>query len=732
MWDKQRGKEETEVIRQNDNQIGLYWNQTWLFDLLQDEIEILYENSDRSISGKALFSQWKIEACTEKECELSSRQLLPDITVALKVRVTYRIEASVMVKKITCFQNNISNLYIGVTQKIRHPKTRQIWSFGATENVDSCIYGSFGSQPFPAAGMVLQSGEVLGILMDTGISNEWSRWHTRRTANGNAPVVTAYDPILMEESKKGEEIQLHGGQYYPTYAISFEAVETGKAIGLARKDYGYLLEFDVCQAPCTVSLMAEGQPVVQGIYEERGRQVLRIPPFSENTLFTAEWKEGAIAPLRLYEQKREAGPWHRLEQGREKNYQYFFWLDCFDITLRNLRKYAQVRQAEALGFSGTTAEKILYADFRMLNWQAEPGFDKPLCVPSIAYFEMYFRDVFWSVNGTEDRELNHTILKMIEATIDHQNWSDNIITPYYGSMEKVDNEINYLYVLWSYLNQKRYGIAPNLSQVKGVIQLLLDRYDPNRRGIVKINNPQSLMDVMWQDEPSFFAVSQGYYCLTMKTALALGIAGVDEAYVEKTRKGYQDYYREDANGCKYLQTFLGNGLGENGEDLGIISCLDLEPEFLSLYLFGESLLGKEIVINTLNQIPVFADCLMPIIAYADGTFFTEQKNPFNGNHFWEAGCYANGGSYLRPEYIVLATGKYHGWKPADEMMKKRIKAELETCIDYPVSMEYLHTLGEPQKSSGHKVFAWNVFVNEINRWIRETIDPKFQVGEDIL
>lgn len=166
--------------------------------------------------------------------------------------------------------------------------------------------------------------------------------------------------------------------------------------------------------------------------------------------------------------------------------------------------------------------------------------------------------------------------------------------------------------------------------------------------------------------------------------------------------------------------------------MDILSCLDLEPEFLSLYLFDESLLGKEIVTDTLDRIPVFEGCMMPIIACADGTFFTKERNPFNGGHFWEAGCYANGGSYLRSQYIALAAGKYHGWKPADELMKKRLKAEFEICHEHPVSMEYLHTFGHPEKCSGHKVFAWNVFVNEINRWIRRTIDSGFLAGDDIL
>lgn len=702
-----------------------------LSHVLQDEIEVTYENGDRSVFGKVTFGQWETGSCTENQCCLFSEKLLPELNVMLRLQVTYTVQGSIVTKKVTCYQNNILNLYISLSQRIRHPETERIWSFGAVENQDACIYGSWSTQPFPAAGMILKNGDVLGILMDTGIANEWSGWRFRRTADGNAPAVTAYDPVLIEESEKGKEIRLHAGEYYPTYDIPFETAEKNGASVWGRKGYGYLLECNVRRVPCSLTVSAAGERVLNRTFEKCGRQVIRIPPLSQTALLEMGWEEGETEPFRLYEQRNEARPWHSLRQNEEKSYRYFFFLDHFEINLRNLRKYAQIHLAEALGFSGTAAEKILYADFRMLNWQAEPGLGVALCVPSIDYFEMYFRDVFWSVNGVEDKELNETVLKMIANTMDADNWVDNIITPYFGSREKIDNEINYLFIIWNYLNWKRFGLAPDLERTEGIVRLLLDRYDPRRIGRIMINNPQSLMDVMWQKEPSRFAVSQGYYCLTMKTALALGIGCVDAAYVDKTREEYANYYGEDGEGRRYLRTFPGNGLGEGGRDLDILSCLDLEPEFLSLYLFGESLLGKDIVTDTLDRIPVFQGCLMPIIACADGTFFTKERNPFNGGHFWEAGRYANGGSYLRPQYIALAVGKYHGWKQADELMKKRLKMEFEICRDNPVSMEYLHAFGRPEKCSGHKVFAWNVFVNEINRWIRRTVDSGFLAGEDI-
>lgn len=708
-------------------------NQTDLWNVLQDRIEILYANSDKSILGREIFDSWEVIEITEDGCSLVCSKLLEDVNVELELRVNYSCRGNLVEQEIVCFQNNISNLYIGLSQQIKHPEAEQVWSFDAVKNRESCIYGSWGGQAFPAAGMLLKQGRILGVLMDTGIANEWSRWHLRRSPGGNAPSVTAYDPVLMEDMGTEPGVRLRAGQYYPTYDVPLEHEGSGAAAGFGRKGYSYMLELDCMKPAGTLTVEAEGCHLLTQSFDSVGRQVARIPSCEQNQALRLCWEPAdALAPLRLFEQKQEARPWHCLRQGQKKTYRYFFFVDGFEPTLRNLRKYSQVYLAEALGFSGSTAEKILYADFRMLNWLAEPGSQKPLCVPSIDYFEMYFRDVFWSVNGVEDAGVNEAVLEMVESTIDARGWVDNIITPYFGSREKVDNEINYLYIIWSYLNHKRFGSRPKTERISKVAALVMNRYDPERTGVVKINNPQSLMDVMWQKEPSCFAVSQGYYCLAMKTALALGAEGVDAAYVEKARKGYQDYYREDSRGRKYLQTFIDNRLGSDGKDLDIISCLDLEPEFLSLYLFGESLLGREIALATLQAIPVFSGCLMPIIACADGSFFTSGQNPFSGGLFWEAGRYANGGSYLRPQYLALAVGKYHGWKSADALMEQRLRAEFETCEDAPVSMEYLHALGDPEKSSNHKVFAWNVFVIAVNRWIRETLDPEFQVGDEIL
>jgi hypothetical protein len=94
---------------------------------LQDEIEIAYENGDRSVFGKVTFGQWETEVCSENQCCLFSEKLLPELNVMLRLQVTYTVQDSIVIKKITCCQNHILNLYISLSQRIRHPETEQIW-----------------------------------------------------------------------------------------------------------------------------------------------------------------------------------------------------------------------------------------------------------------------------------------------------------------------------------------------------------------------------------------------------------------------------------------------------------------------------------------------------------------------------------------------------------------------------------------------------------------------------
>ena len=190
-----------------------------------------------------------------------------------------------------------------------------------------------------------------------------------------------------------------------------------------------------------------------------------------------------------------------------------------------------------------------------------------------------------------------------------------------------------------------------------------------------MNNPQSNADVVWQDRPCRFAVSQGYYALSLRVARELGVE-IAKYDLDTAEEAYRGYYAVYGSEGAFLNSFPDNHLGEGGAPVGLISHVDLIPEFFSLYLFDRSMLTPKIVIDTLEKFPVDAQGLMPSFCRADGQFFTREDNPFSGGLYWEPGTYWNGGGWLKLQYIALAVGKMHGWTKAENLMELRLEAEL--------------------------------------------------------
>jgi hypothetical protein len=241
-------------------------------------------------------------------------------------------------------------------------------------------------------------------------------------------------------------------------------------------------------------------------------------------------------------------------------------------------------------------------------------------------------------------------------------------------------------------------------------------FDPDGNGTVLVNNPQCCIDVMWQKRPCRFAVSQGYFAVALRAAKELG-DDVPEELIAAAEAAYRGYATEDGAGPAFIHTFPDNTLGPGGRPVGILSVVDMEPEFLSLYLFDRALLSDAIVCGTLDRYPVVGPGLMPIIVKTDGTYFTKESNPFGGDSFWKPGTYANGGSWLRQQCIALAVGHRHGWPRAEQLLRERLEAELAFDPDQPLSREYLACTGDPADSAPHRVFGWNVFVLAVLAWL---------------
>jgi hypothetical protein len=732
------------LIRDNDNRFStelLYEGEAFAHHNDGGELDLLIENGDRADRMNIL--SWKATEAVEEEGKLILRgkSRLPLFTSDLYVEVSYeQINEKVLKKQIRISQNDIPRLYLLLRNSLEPTSTpRSYWSFDHTEHLGGPAYGILADDVFPAAGFVDDKGIMVGLLTDSGWKNKWSRHAWRRTSNGNTASIQMVDPALLrtatlqERNQGNHHVTLTLGELYGNTRIPLasgnESDRHYRFFG--RQGYRYTIALDymgnvsdeaihVCKACGTT---------IQEIYydDEYSKNsndwtsfVGRTCELPEDGFYSFHFPESnklQTRNIRLYESSPQPVPWHELRQGEEIIRTIIIFADEDSMpSARNIKLKSQINLADGLGFQGSEIEKVLYADYKMLTWITEPGLNEPLVVPSTFYFEMYFRDAFWILNGTHDAFLNENILRRIGETMNKEGAIDNIITAYHGSIEHTDNEMPYLYLIWSYLNLKRFNSQPNMKKVQEITQLIQRKFDPDGDGVIKTNNPQSAMDVMWQNRPCRFASSQGYYAVALMAAKALGME-ITEDYIQSSINAYRGYYNEYGTEGRFLHTFPDNTLWGDGAPLGIVANIDLEPEFLSLYAFDRSLLDGHMVIDTLEKFPISTDGLMPNICRTDGEDFTNDVNPFSSGLYWKPGIYANGGSWLREQYIMLALGKYYGWSKAEELMAKRLDAELTFDFDNPLSREYLSLTGDPGDSAMHRVFGWNIILLTIHEWL---------------
>ncbi|WP_116191332.1 hypothetical protein [Paenibacillus taihuensis] len=712
------------------------------------ELSLLLENGDRA--DREEIHCWRAEEAVETEggLLLRGKMRLNRFSADLGVTVHYeQVTDRVIKKTVRLHQNDIPRLYVAMRNSLEPARTpRSYWSFDHNEHHGGPAYGILAEDVYPAAGFVSEDGLMVGLLTDSGWSNKWSRLAWRRTSRGNTAAIQVTDPAILrtatlqERAEGRHHVTLALGESYGHARIPYENGGNGRYAFLGRRGYRYAIAMEwrgqgvgtvvLCDCDGNSLSKLDDDNLFAGGRENWQSYVGRTGELHEDghySFFVDESSGLDSREVRIFESAPETVPWHELRQGEDMVRTAFIFAEQCDATPRDVRLHSQLKLAEGLGFQGSDLEKVLYADFKMLTWVTEPGVDEPLVVPSTFYFEMYFRDVFWMLNGSKDAFLNENILRRIGETMNERHEVDNIITGYHGSIEHTDNEMSYIYLIWSYLNQKRFGIAPDMEKVKQSFDLITGKFDPDGDGVIVTNNPQSAMDIMWQNHKCRFASSQGYYAVALMAAQKLGIP-VADAYIQSAVEAYRGYYAEYGSDGKFVHNFPDNQLGKHGEAAGIIANIDLEPEFLSAYLFDRPMLDSQMVIDTLEKYPVSPEGLMPNLCKVDGTRFTKDVNPFNGGHFWPYGIYANGASWLRKQYIVLAAGKYHGWTKADEIMNKRCEAELNFDADQPLSREYLSLTGDPKQSAPHRVFGWNLIVLSIHEWFgsrKPDWDPDF-------
>jgi len=386
-------------------------------------------------------------------------------------------------------------------------------------------------------------------------------------------------------------------------------------------------------------------------------------------------------------------------------------------TIRDYRLASQIRLAEGLGFKGTEAEKILYADIKMLTWIAEPKDLTPHLVPSLNYSpDMYNRDSFWTSASCYDRQISEAVWNKWAATQDEQGCIGTIVTPYIGSTENTPNDATLCFILWAYVNKMRYNSVLNLEKVQKAIDYCRTTFRINKDGFYLATTPLCQNDVMWSDdEERIYAVNQGMIAVVLRCAKELGCNVTDEE-IERAQKAYRACYDKKRGHIVHWQ---------NRPE--IITTSDFEPEFLSWWFWNEPILSSEAVINTLEKFPLYNGCI-PIMCTDDGKYFSRENWPFAEDFNWENGFYMNGGSWLRAEYMAYVAGFKHNWKKAKQRMEQRLWAEFNLIPDEPVSHEWINTVNPSKTWAITRVFAWNAFVltaNEVAGLRKPEDDPDY-------
>jgi hypothetical protein len=424
-------------------------------------------------------------------------------------------------------------------------------------------------------------------------------------------------------------------------------------------------------------------------------------------------------------------PYHRLELGHPNEKTVFIFADDkVPDTVRGYRLASQLHLADGLGFKGGETEKVVYADLMMLCWIAGPESFRPICAPSIWYSaagEMYLRDSFFALNGIHNRQLNESVFNLWAENQGSDGAVNTLVEPNLANVERKSNDSTPLWLMWAWLNRRRFGTQLPMEKVRKAAEYCLRTYDPRHEGVCWAQFVMGQLDVIrYPEGTSAICENQGMLAVTARVIKELQIPGVSETlseeYLGKAEELYRSYYDSER---KFLRP---------ARDIpDAIGFAELFPEYLSLWLFGRKILSDEMVMNHLDRIPAMmprTDCPHPeaggvvrpiFIGLPQGgtgwRYFNENWHPMvsdplaagYSNHGMD-GIYYNGGSWMRIEVCGYATGKLHGWTGATKAIANRLWAELNISSDFPTSQEYLATDAAHPFFGYHRVFAWNSFI----------------------
>ncbi len=776
------------------------YNGTQLLVRNTEEFSLKIANLD--LSEKAEIQAWKGSKWTGDEGKiiLTGNSYVSDLDLNLSVMVTYKvINQNIIKKSIELFQTGIPALYYTLeqTSKAAHPPLRYV-----TFEQDD-FPGGLAHEIFPSAGFVTPENLVVGFLMDAGYKNHYTRF-TRRRFNGHGGGFVGMrrlpDPALIsvatapEREKNNHYIKQTFGEMY-NLDVGTEKVlkidEKFNKIGdVAIEKQPGLISMKFYESErsgiemitpikdqklYTISFLAKGTtPIalklfrikngVKTIELEHGIKYIDNFPVEEN-----EWslfKGSILVPyiendsvsmfigshgnknnwlqfkdLKIVEHQPQRQPYNRVNMGETvTKTTYIFvepWTNHHDFVISS-----QSRLAEGKGFQGTLIEKMLYANFNMLTWITSIHDFTPLNVPNMNYSpDMYNRDAFFSIVSSYNRELNLQIWEQWGNTQTPKGAIGTIITPYMGTIEAKDNEATIQWLVWAMMNKRRFEVTLPGGKIRKAVDYILNEFDDDRDGICRSHFTLNQIDIIdYNPKTDRLAVNQGMFAIALRTIKELGF-DISDVYVEKAEAAYRDFYDKQR---KYLLF--------DKEFPDVISVVDLEPEFFSLWLFDRAMLTDAMVINHLEQIPVLNKvpnsphpeygttapiCVRLTDDEKGYAYLSSDYQPFgefgksNYKDGARDGVYYNGGSWMRTEYCAYVVGQRHGWNKAIPLMENRIWAEINLNPKWPYSKEFIPTKWTTTDSwwPSTRGLCWNVFVlmaNEVAGLRVPDFDPDYK------
>ena len=628
------------------------YNGTQLLIHNTEEFKLKVANLDLSETSE--ISDWKASEWTGNgtSIKLSKDTYLSDFDLNLFVTVAYEVVNSNVVKKtIELFQSGMPSLYYTIEENLKPAETPSKYVTFEHDNFP----GGFAHEMFPSAGFVTPNNQLVGVLMDAGYKNHYTRT-TRRRFNGHGGGFVGMrklpDPELVsvatleERAKEQHYIQQKFGEMYNldtgkelTLKIndSFQKVgdvdiekQSGLIVLNSRSSGRSGIEMRVPfkdQKVYTVSFLSKGNsPIALKLFRiKNGKKTVELEhgikyidqfPIKENewTLFkgsilvpyiendsvsmfigTQSGKAATIQikDLKIVEHQPQKQPYNRMDMGEADTKTTYIFVEPW-TNHHDFVISSQSRLAEGKGFKGSLIEKILYANFNMLTWITSINDFTPLNVPNMNYApDMYNRDSFFSIVSSYNEELNLKIWDQWSKTQNPKGAVATIITPYMGTIEVKDNEATIQFLIWAMLNKRRFGVTLPKEKIDKAVDYVLNEFDENRDGICESHFTLSQVDInLYEPKTDKLAVNQGMFAIALKTIKELGY-DISDAYIEKAEIAYLDFYDVERKHLLFDRDFP-----------DVITMTDLEPEFFSLWLFNKPMLSDNMVINHLEQIPI--------------------------------------------------------------------------------------------------------------------------------